>query len=183
MPTPDQRQFLVNVAELRRRLGNQRRVELDLRSPGWNLGSAGVGEGEPVGVELDLEAVPGGVTAVGVLSAPWRGACRRCLDDVVGRLDLELDEVFEDAPTDGETYPVEGDVIDLAPMLRDAVLLALPLAPLCRADCPGPAPDRFEVEVEADDEAGGDRPTLGDPRWAVLDALREPGGDSGRSAN
>lgn len=183
MPAPDQRQFLVNVAELRRRSGNQRRVELELGSPGWNLGSAGVGEGEPVSVVLDLEAVSGGVTAVGSLSAPWLGACRRCLDDVEGRLDIELDEVFEDMPTEGETYPIEGDVVDLAPMLRDAVLLALPLAPICRDDCPGPAPDRFEVEVEVEVEADQPRPSGGDPRWAVLDALRDPGGEPTGSAN
>jgi len=177
VPTSDQRQFLVNVADLRRRLGNQRRVELRLTSPGWALQSAAVGEGEPVEVTLDLEAVSGGVTAVGTLGATWRGECRRCLEEVEGRLDLALDEVFEDSPTEGETYPTDGDLIDLAPMLRDAVLLALPLAPLCGEDCPGPAPGRFEVEITADD-ASDDASQARDPRWAALDALREGGGSA-----
>lgn len=126
---------------------------------------------------LDLEAVSGGVTATGTLGTIWRGSCRRCLDDVEGRLDLVLDEVFEDAPTEGETYPTDGDLIDLEPVLRDAVLLALPLAPLCRPDCAGPAPDRFEVELPPED-APGPEAEVRDPRWAALDALREDGGST-----
>ena len=46
-------------------------------------------------------------------------------------------------PTEGETYPLDGEQVDLEPLVRDAVLLALPLAPLCADDCPGPAPEAF----------------------------------------
>ena len=63
--------------------------------------------------------------------------------------------------------------------MREAVLLALPLAPLCGEDCLGPAPDRFPAVVE-DGEAGRARRRARDgaletastmPRWAALDEL------------
>jgi uncharacterized protein len=77
--------------------------------------------------------------------------------------------VFEVRPVDGETYPIEGDEVDLEPVVRDAALLHLPLAPLCRPDCEGPAPDVFPTRVEGD--ATDDEPAR-DPRWAALDELR-----------
>ena len=72
-------------------------------------------------------------------------------------------------PVDGETYPLEGDEVDLEPVVRDAVLLTLPLAPLCRPDCAGPAPTSSRWSWPARSPA--DAPTR-DPRWAALDELR-----------
>jgi uncharacterized protein len=130
-----------------------------------------VPEDADIEVEGVLEAIEGGITLLGHLRAPWVGACRRCLDDVTGDLDVELSEVFEARPTPGETYPIDGDDIDLEPVVRDAVLLHLPLAPLCREDCRGPAPEALPVVVEGDTQEGEE--PRGDPRWAALDVLRE----------
>jgi uncharacterized protein len=77
--------------------------------------------------------------------------------------------VFEASPVEGETFPLVGEQVDLAPMLREALALGLPLAPLCADDCAGPAPEAHPVRVP-DDAAGDARPT--DPRWAALDELR-----------
>jgi uncharacterized protein len=49
------------------------------------------------------------------------------------------------------------------------VLLALPIAPLCRPDCGGPSPDAYRVSQVG--TADADDPPL-DPRWAALDQLR-----------
>jgi uncharacterized protein len=81
---------------------------------------------------------------------------------------VDLREVFEVRPIDGETYPIEGDEVDLEPVVRDAALLNLPLTVLCRPDCPGPAPDAIPVAVEGEPTDEAPR----DPRWAALDALR-----------
>ena len=51
-------------------------------------------------------------------------------------------EVFEWEPTEGETWPINDQRIDLALAAREAAVLALPLAPLCSEDCAGPGPDR-----------------------------------------
>ena len=83
---------------------------------------------------------------------------------------IEISTVFsgcfiEPTPTEGETWPLGDESIDLLPALREAMLLALPLAPLCRDDCEGPEPDRFPTGVAEDEPV--ERPA--DPRWAALD--------------
>jgi uncharacterized protein len=84
---------------------------------------------------------------------------------VEGELALDVQEVFErDPDPDAETYRLDGDRIDLEPMLRDALLLALPLAPLCDEACPGPDPEAHPVGT------GDDEPAA-DPRWSALDSL------------
>ena len=172
--------LLVGVTELRRRPGTQRDVRVAAPLPGLAITGARVPDGAEVQLEGVLEAVEGGITLTGTVRSPWSAECRRCLDDVTGTLEVALAEVFEPRPTPGETYPIDGDDVDLEPVLRDAVLLHLPLAPLCREDCPGPAPEAFPAIVsDADDERepGADGPPPPrDPRWAALDLLREDGG-------
>jgi uncharacterized protein len=159
----------IGVLELRRRPGTLREVEIATPMQGLAITSAHVSEGADVGVSATLEAIEGGITIIGTVSAPWVGECRRCLDPVHGTLEISLSEVFEARPTEGETYPIEGDDIDLEPVVRDAVLLHLPLAPLCRPDCPGPAPEEFPTTV-ADDSAEAE--PMPDPRWAGLEQLK-----------
>jgi uncharacterized protein len=97
----------------------------------------------------------------------------------VGSSTAEVREIFERHPTEGETYPLGDELVDLEPMVRDAALLVLPLAPLCKDDCLGPAPDAFPARVEPEggdeadetDEADGEEPPT-DPRWAALDQLK-----------
>ena len=94
-----------------------------------------------------------GVLVAGTATGRWSVPCRRCLEPMQGDLVAEISELFEVRPTEGETWPLQEDGIDLGPMLREVALLCFPLAPLCRAECEGPAPDRF--------------PT-GPPRWRRL---------------
>ncbi|MDP1821118.1 MAG: DUF177 domain-containing protein [Acidimicrobiales bacterium] len=168
--------LLIGVTELRRRPGTQREVTIDAEVPGLSITTARVPAGEPVQLDLVLEAIDGAITATGRVTAPWSAECRRCLDDVRGVASVDIREVFETHPVAGETYPIDGDDIDLEPVVRDTVLLHLPLAPLCRPDCLGPAPDEFPAVVEGaatdpDEPPDADGPPR-DPRWAALDELR-----------
>lgn len=158
----------IGVMELRRRPGTQRDVRLTTRLPGLVVTSARVPDDADIVVDATLESIDGAVTLTGAVEVPWVGECRRCLDEVGGVLRVDVRELFEVRPIEGETYPIEGDEVDLEPVVRDAALLNLPLAPLCREDCPGPAPDAFPAIVPGD--APADR--LPDPRWAALDQLR-----------
>ena len=91
---------------------------------------------------------------------------------------VDVRELFADVHVEGETYPIAHDEIDLGPLVRDALALGLPLAPLCREDCGGPHPEAYPVReggVDGDDEVG--EPPR-DPRWAALDILRERPADS-----
>ena len=161
----------VGVADLLRSPGRRRTVELDAVLPDLRTSSAEVPAEEPVAVSLVLEAVSGTIVATGTAAAPWRGECGRCLRTVQGTLRARVQELFEPDPREGETYLLAGDQIDLAPMVREVVLLELPIAPLCEADCAGLCPrcgaDRNEVACGC---AVEDR----DPRWAALDTLRLP---------
>jgi uncharacterized protein len=168
---------VVGVTELRRRPGTQRPVHVVAPLPGLATSVAQVQPGTEVVLDGVLEAVEGGITLTGTVRAAWTAECRRCLEEVTGTVEAELSEVFEARPTPGETYPIEGDDVDLEPVLRDAVLLDLPLAPLCRDDCRGPAPDAFPArlpdEAEPDAEGADAGDARRDPRWAALDVLRQ----------
>ncbi|MBO0728221.1 MAG: DUF177 domain-containing protein [Acidimicrobiaceae bacterium] len=142
--------------------------------------------GATVVVDVVLDAVIGGVEVSGHVRAPWAGLCRRCLRPVTGELDTAVRELYRpaspapkfgaasapDASEDEETYPLGGDLLDLAPLARDALLLALPLAPLCRPDCAGLCPT---CGADLNEGLCACPPAAADPRWSVLDALREDG--------
>jgi uncharacterized protein len=154
----------VGVADLLRRPGSQREVRIAAVLDDLELSSTTAREGEPVDVEVVLESLSEAIVVTGRLTVEWTGDCRRCLRPVAGRAVADVREVFEVHPVEGDTYLLEGDQLDLEPMVRDAVLLGLPLAPVCGDDCLGPDPEGYPVVVDA--ERGLD------PRWAKLGDLR-----------
>ena len=146
---------------------------LDLAGTGTTTAQL-LGEGL-VDADLVVEAVGAALVVTGTLRTRWVGECRRCLGEVIDELEVPVREVFERRPTDGETYELGDGVIDLGPMVREAVLLALPIAPLCAADCAGPDPERFPTRPAPPDGVAGGQPgdePRRDPRWAALDDLR-----------
>jgi len=120
--------------------------------------------------DVVLESLGETMTVTGTATGWWEGECRRCLETTGGELTVQLSEVFEPRPTEGETYPLGRDALDLEPVLREALALALPLAPLCDEACAGPDPDAHPVGI-ADDEVDEAEPPT-DPRWGALDVLR-----------
>ena len=167
--------LVVPVTEIRRHLGSRMPVRRVLPAQGLALSDTSVPDGADVVFEGELESISDGVVLTGNASVPWRGSCRRCLRDISGTATVEVREVYETHPVEGETWPLEHDQIDLGPLLHDTALLALPLAPLCGDDCRGPAPDQFPAVVgdEADDQADDQEAAepAKDPRWAALDDL------------
>ena len=73
--------------------------------------------------------------------AAWSAACSRCLEPVTGEISVHVDELFERHPLEGETYQLDDDVIDLEPLVRDALLLELPAGPAVPTRLRGPVPD------------------------------------------
>lgn len=162
----------VGVSDLRRHPGDRMELRRDVDLDGIAVSTAAVPPGVPGHLDAVIESLSDGITVTATLSVPWRGPCRRCLDETEGTAVAELREVFSDHPVDDELLPLDGDVVDLGPVVHDAAVLALPLAPLCREDCAGPDPEHFPV-VTADSV---EQPV--DPRWSALDELRfDPGGD------
>ncbi len=163
-------QLVVDIVDIRRRRGSHKPFQAVTTLDSMEAGEFAVVDGR-LDVDLVIEAVTEGVAASGTASGRWTGPCRRCLDPIVAPLEVEIHEVFERVPTEGETWPIVDERIDLAPLLREAALLSFPLVPLCRDDCEGPEPSRYAAAVEADVDLTGAAPDP-DPRWAALDELR-----------
>jgi uncharacterized protein len=132
----------------------------------------GVPEGSPVELQLRLEAVMEGVLATGGARVTVAGECARCLGAFEDDLEVSFQELYvypeSDAEEDEASRLVE-DHLDLEPVLRDSVVLALPFQPLCSPDCPGLCP---ECGVRLADEPGHAHEEQVDPRWAALSALK-----------
>jgi uncharacterized protein len=169
------RPFVVSTGELFRHPGARQQVLLAGPLPGVALSTSRLTV-DDVQADLTLEVQGSTLTVTGRVVGRWAGECRRCLGPTGGELAVRLQEIFEPDPIEGETYPLDADEVDLAPALRDALALALPLAPLCDEGCAGPDPDDHPVSVEDGGEAHGANGTDGampaDPRWSALDALR-----------
>ena len=82
----------------------------------------------------------------------------------------------EDEEQDDEERFLDGDLLDLEPAFRDAIVLALPMSPLCREDCPGLC---AECGAPLADAGPGHRhEAAADPRWAALRQFGETEGDN-----
>jgi uncharacterized protein len=115
-----------------------------------------------------------GVLVTGTARAGLEGECVRCLEPVHDDVVADFQELFvyDDSQTDDdendETSRLEGDLLDLEPLLRDAVVLTLPFQPLCREDCPGLC---VECGARLADDPGHQHEEAVDPRWAALRGL------------
>ena len=168
--------WLVPITSLRRSLGNRREEQRCGRVGELRVADSSVAETATVEADAILDSVDGGIEVTATVTAPWAGECRRCLKPVGGRLETRVREMYRpraagEAPDeDEETYPLSGELLDLRPLVRDAILLALPIAPLCREDCAGLCPT---CGANLNDGPCDCPPPSGDPRWAALDVLRE----------
>ena len=168
--------LVLDTRELGRRPGSMRTVRLPAPAPaGLGVEMIGVPPGAELGLDLRLESVMEGVLVSGTATVPLAGECGRCLEAISDELVVDLQELFAYADSttdltgeDDETARMEGDFLDLEPVLRDAVVLALPLTPLCQEDCSGLCADCGERldDLPADHAHGAP-----DPRWAALQGL------------
>ena len=133
----------------------------------------GVPGGSDLVLDLRLESVSEGVLVSGTAQVALTGECARCLEPLAESLEVGVQQLFvypghEIEADDDEIGRLVDDYIDLEPLLRDAVVLALPLAPVCRDDCPGLCP---ECGARLADVEPGHRHDEVDPRWAALRAM------------
>ena len=134
-------------------------------------------EGADLLLDLRLESVVEGVLATGRVSGSLVGECVRCLDPVEVEVDADFQELFyydlEDLTPEEleEAVSVVEELVDVEPLVRDAVMLELPLQPLCEPDCPGLCP---ECGVALSENPGHSHESV-DPRWAALSALSSDG--------
>lgn len=189
--TRDLSPFRVNTHELPRRAGEMKEysIDFDLTEP-FGVELISVPEGEVIEVDLRLESVTEGVLATADVFATAMGECIRCLDPIAIDIDRSFQELYryevhhekgskgskkrrpsEDAIDDldvDDELLMQGDYIDLEIPLRDAIVLALPINPLCSEQCLGlcqQCGEKWENLLEDHAHAQSD------PRWAALGTL------------
>jgi uncharacterized protein len=166
--------WVIDTRDLGRRPGSSRDYQRTVPAPaGFGLVDViAIPEGSDVQLDLLLEAVVEGVLVSGTVTAQASGECSRCLDPLTEQVEVELTELYAypDSTTDSttdedEVSRIHDDLIDLEPVVRDAVVLALPQVPVCSEDCPGLCPECGGKLVELGPDHGHE--TI-DPRWAAL---------------
>jgi uncharacterized protein len=169
----DARAWIIDVAALLREPGSRRRVELGGHLPNLSVSGSAIDDDAVIVVNALLESVSEGILVTATVTARWHGECRRCLERASEEFETGTRELFTAKGTE-DTYPLSGDQLDVAPLVRDACILELPLAPLCSADCAGLCP-----------ECGANRnlepctcAPRGDPRWSVLESLKDSAAES-----
>jgi uncharacterized protein len=160
--------FKLNLHELPRRAGDFKDYRLDFSAP-ENIGNPmiSIPAGAGIQIELRAESVSDGILLSGTVSSRAQGECGRCLDRIDQAVDQKFQELFsyENRADADEEFTMEGDVADLEIPVRDAVILALPINPLCSSECRGLCSgcgEKWEsLPVEHKHEAV-------DPRWKGL---------------
>ena len=145
----------------------------------------GVPADERIEIDLRIESVAEGVLASATVRALAVGECTRCLDRIEGEVEESFHElyIYETDPRskrsgkrekevvvedEDEILLMQGDAIDLEGPIRDAIILNLPVNPLCDEECLGLCPG-CGVKWESLPEDHGHEQI--DIRWAGLEKL------------
>ncbi len=96
---------------------------------------------KPVSVSGSIVADAEGISVRGTLKTAFQTECARCLKPLEEPIATEFNVRFhKSAGDDDEIYLYEGDSLDITDMIKDHVLLALPIQSLCGPDCKGLCP-------------------------------------------
>ena len=161
--------LVLDTHNLGRRAGTMKEVRTSVDAPAdMGIAVIGVPPGSPIELDLRLESVVEGVLVTGIARVTVQGECVRCLGEISDDLEIDIQELFVypgSEATEDEASRLEGDLIDLEPLVRDGVVLDLPFQPLCQEDCQGLCPE-CGANLNADPDHSHAEPI--DPRWGDL---------------
>jgi len=178
--------FILNTHDLPRRAGEMKEYQLDIPAHARiGVPLIAVPEGDIVELDIRLESVTEGVLASADIYAIAHGECIRCLDPVEVIVDRKIQELYRYEPTNEkgrkkrrddedvdlegeEELQMEGDLMDLEIPVIDAIILTLPVNPLCSEECLGLCPDCGEKWENLPE---GHAHEVIDARWSGLDGL------------
>jgi uncharacterized protein len=146
----------------------------------------GVEKDEVIEVDLRVQSVSEGTLASGTVRAIVTGDCTRCLEPIEMDVEQTFTELYryEDekksrkkakeilVEDEDEDLHMDGDYIDLEFAIRDALILDLPINPLCSEDCEGLCPDCGLLMADLPEDHGHEKVDI---RWAGLEKLRLEG--------
>lgn len=168
----------VRIADIMSEVGSQKDVELSFDERELEIGEVTFLFPQRVRVEVAITNTGEGLLVQGSLLGEAKTSCSRCLVDAEVPIDIKIQEevlsVDEIEVSDSaglpDQYSHDGDSIDLAPMVEQALIIDLPSAPLCKTDCSGLCPicgiDRNLEQCDCETERT-------DPRWDALNSLKQ----------
>ena len=179
--------FKLNTYELPRRAGEMKEYELDIVvKEKFGVELISVPAGEVIEVDARLDSVTEGILLSADVYAVAKGECIRCLDPVEIVIDRRIQELYNYEPTNErgkrkkkqeesledleieDELMMEGEIMDLETPIRDAVVLSLPINPLCSQDCLGLCPECGGKWAELPEDHAHQAI---DARWASLEGL------------
>ena len=153
-----------------RRAGTLKDIEITIPVSTFDFADKRLNDETEIEIALQLESINGGIIVQGTVTGQSQLLCGRCLRNIEFANVASIDELYQRVPDNPDAYPIEGESLDLQPMVREMVLLSLPDTPLCKADCPGLCPQCGADLQSAPCDCQAQR---FDERWAILDQLRE----------
>ena len=184
--------FQFNTHELPRRAGEMKEYQLDLEilEP-VGVPLVAVPAGDVIEVDMRLESVAEGILLSADLYAIAKGECIRCLDPVEITVERKIQELYRYEPTNDkggkrkkhssrtdtsdeidldavDELWLDGNEMNLEIPIRDAVVLDLPVNPLCSDECLGLCPDCGEKWEKLPEDHAHE---VIDARWAGLAGL------------
>ena len=136
----------IDVHDLLGHPGTSRRQDVLGTIEGLATELVAVPDDTPLGGSLLLESVVEGILVSGSITGTWTVRCARCLTERAQPFTVEVSELFaaslpgadaDEQDDDDDRYALVGDAIDLEQLIRDAVGVEMPFAPLCQPDCLG----------------------------------------------
>lgn len=139
----------------------------------WNTELSRVLPEPPLEADLTLTRTRGGLIVKGRVDADVMHTCPRCLTERTEPIAVEVAQlVAEPSDIDDDDQPdylLDGDMVDLEPVVRDETLLSLPLQPVCPDGCVELVPPE---ETDLNTDVPGDESRDSSP-FAVLQDLIE----------
>ena len=138
--------------KLRDVLDGQSRLDLELTPASVGIAAQDVQLEGPLRVGLSLDRRAEEIWIRGTIHAVALQQCSRCLADFSQILELDFDVFCAKLPVartmspkaldeeDGGVHFHDGHVLSIDGEIREAVLLGLPMRPLCRESCAGLCP-------------------------------------------
>jgi uncharacterized protein len=161
--------FVLNVSDLLGNEASSRPVTITVPVD-WKIEMIQVAEEPPLTADLVLHPVSGGIAVTGRVRFVTKDTCYRCLKETFSDRDTSVGALFDRNNDDDESYPLEGHEIDVSQMLRDEVMLSLPIIEDCGDDCPGVV---TSAETDLNTDLSGEDSKTRSP-FAVLKDLLEP---------
>ena len=179
--------FYFSCHDLPRRPGEMKEYELTFDQH-ERVGTPvlAVEKDEPIDVDLRIQSVSEGTLATGTVRAIVVGDCTRCLEPIEMDVEQTFTELYryEDekksrkkakeilVEDEDEDLHMDGDYIDLEFAIRDALILDLPINPVCDEDCEGLCPDCGQKMVDLPEDHAHEKVDI---RWAGLEKLKLEG--------